>query len=295
MANMIYTIEGNTSGGSTLVANGGCVAKKKYIYGFKNVAHIVRPNWLPGEAAKVMAEAAKWVSYLEKKSKKQLEDMYANAGYNNYTYFSEWLKKNIGAPYTNGVAWCDMFVDFVFCQALGIERARELLGGWSAYTPTSYNRFLSNHSSPQTFESCRAADVIFFKNSKRICHIGIIAHNTVLDSVNVPYTSVSTKYSHEEFVSDVCAITKTKTAEAALKKTVTLSPRVNREHPLVLPLQKYLTYIGVYEGVPDRDFGVLTAVAVDKYQIQVLRYSKADEEVTAKGTMWKQLLTGRRD
>lgn len=292
MTHMIYTIEGNTSGGSTLVANGGCVAKKRYAYGFKNVAHIVRPNWLPGEAAKVMTEAAKWVSYLEKKSKKQLEDMYANAGYNNYTYFSEWLRKNIGAPYTNGVAWCDMFVDFVFCQALGIERAKELLGGWSAYTPTSYSRFLSNNSSLQTFESCRAADVIFFKNSKRICHIGIIAHNTILDDGG--FTTVTANYSTAQFIADVCAITGTKTAEAAVKKTVTLSKKKNKNHALVLPLQKYLKYLGVYDGVPDRDFGKLTAIAVDKYQILVLKYSKTDGEVTAKGTMWKYLLTGRR-
>lgn len=294
MTHMIYTIEGNTSGGSTLVANGGCVAKKRYEYGFKNVAHIVRPNFLPGEAAKVMMVAAKWVSYLEKKSKKNLEDMYTNAGYNNYTYFSEWLKKNVGAPYTNGVAWCDMFIDFIFCVALGIARAKELLGGWSAYTPTSYNRFSDNHSMEQTFESCRAADIVFFKNSKRICHIGIIAHNTILDDDD-GFTTVTVNYNTAQFIADVCAITGAKTAEAAVKKTVTLSMKKNKNHALVLPLQKYLKYLGIYDGVPDRDFGELTAVAVDKYQIQVLRYNKIDAEVTAKGTMWKCLLTGRRD
>ena len=293
MANMIYTIEGNTSGGSTLVANGGCVAKKKYLYGFKSVAYIIRPNYRPGEAAKVMAEMSKWIGYLEKKSNKHLEDKFLNAGYNNFNYFAAWLKKNVGAPYVNGVAWCDMFVDFCFCMALGVARAKELLGDWSAYTPTSYNLLTKADAEEQTFQSCRAGDIIFFKNSTRICHTGVIAHNTELDSA--AYVSVDTSYSAEQFVADVCRITGTKTAEAAFKKTVTLRTDKNRNHPLVLPLQKRLKSMGLYTGIPDKDFGELTEIAVDNYQTQVLKYSKADGEVTAKGTMWRYMLTGRRN
>ena len=39
----IYTVEGNTSGGCTLVSNGGCVAKKHYEHTYSRIAKI----WFP--------------------------------------------------------------------------------------------------------------------------------------------------------------------------------------------------------------------------------------------------------
>ena len=40
---VIRTIEGNTSAGKTLVANGGCVARKEYSTTYGRIAEI----WLP--------------------------------------------------------------------------------------------------------------------------------------------------------------------------------------------------------------------------------------------------------
>lgn len=41
----VYTVEGNTSGGSTLVANGGGVACKSYSLGYSKIMGYGRPNW----------------------------------------------------------------------------------------------------------------------------------------------------------------------------------------------------------------------------------------------------------
>ena len=41
---MVYTVEGNTSAGSTLVANGGCVAKKSYADNYARIAKIMLPK-----------------------------------------------------------------------------------------------------------------------------------------------------------------------------------------------------------------------------------------------------------
>ena len=80
----------------------------------------------------------------------------------------------------NGVAWCDMFVDWCILQAClrkykstkeAINKARKMIFGWSAYTPTSANYYKNNN---RYFSSPKKGDQIFFKNSSRICHTGFV-------------------------------------------------------------------------------------------------------------------------
>lgn len=114
---------------------------------------------------KVIDVALKEVGYLEKKTNSQLEDKIANAGSNNYTKYG----KNMGC---NGQPWCDAFVDDCFVKAYGREKAKELLGGFSNYTPTSAQYFKDmkrwRTSKP------KAGDQIFFKNDTRIYHTGLV-------------------------------------------------------------------------------------------------------------------------
>lgn len=109
------------------------------------------------------------IGYLEKKSNAQLDDKTANAGMNNFTKYARDMAK-IGAYSIQGCAWCDCFADWALVQAVGIENAYRLLGGWSAYTPTSSNYYKKMNrwytSNPQV------GDQIFFKNTERICHTG---------------------------------------------------------------------------------------------------------------------------
>lgn len=106
--------------------------------------------------------------YLEKASARDLDSKTANAGKNNFTKYARDLY-----PALQGQPWCDMFVDWCFVQAFGQVSARQLIGGgFSAYTPTSAQYYKNqgryHKSNPQP------GDQIFFRNSQRIYHTGIV-------------------------------------------------------------------------------------------------------------------------
>lgn len=285
---MIKTIEGNTSTSKGLVANGGGVAAKSYANNYSRIAVIIRPLYKNLDEAKaVVKEAKKWIGYLEKASNRNLENYTANVGYNNYNIFAKHAKEATGSSvYVNGAYWCDMFVDDVFIRALGVNRSKQLLGGWSAYTPDSANLLKKAGGTNVLVDAVKYGDIIFFKNSTRICHIGIVTNGYI----EQPAGNDKFEYSQEEFLKDIYAITGVKTASKALAKTVTLSANKNNKHPLVLPVQKKLKALGYYEGIPDRDFGKLTTEAVNRYQNIVLKYKVVDGEITKGSKMWKSLL-----
>lgn len=282
----IITVEGNTSAGNnTVIANGGCVARKEYSPSNTRIHSIWLPKYKEGEALKVAKESLKYVGYLEKKSNAQLESFTANAGYNNYNMFAEHARKETGSVvYVNGVAWCDIFQDDVFIRALGATRADVLLGGWSAYTPTSKNYLEQAGAKKITdYNNVPVGAIIFFKNSSGICHVGIVVQNTELGEVS---------YTQKQFIADVMTITNTKSAKQAFKKTVTLSKTKNNEHALVLPVQRYLKALGYYNGVCDRDFGSLTESAVKKYQANVVKATgkNIDGIMDKKQATWRKML-----
>jgi hypothetical protein len=294
----IYTVEGNTSGGSTLVANGGGVAKKSYNSSYSRIYTIWRPKYKSGEALKVAQEALKYVGYLEKKSNSQLEDFKANAGYNNYNMFAPHAKNATGSGvYVNGYAWCDMFEDDMFIRALGVKRAKELLYDWSASCTTSNGYFAKAGATKITdYSKSTFGDVIIFKDSSGSpCHIGIVVTGVESATSNGSTTltsASSTKYTQSDFIKDVCSILNVKTAKAALEKTITISKSKNSKHALVLPIQKYLKALGYYKGTPDRDFGSLSEDAVKLYQKNVVKASakNCDGIIDSKCATWKKLL-----
>lgn len=122
-------------------------------------------------AKDVIAIAKKYIGYLEKNSNAYLDDFKKNAGNKNYTRFAREFQKITGLN-LQAQPWCDMFVDTVFVEAFGVKNAKKLLGGFSAYTPTSAQYFKNmkrwHTSNP------KIGDVIFFKNSERINHTGIV-------------------------------------------------------------------------------------------------------------------------
>lgn len=108
------------------------------------------------------------VGYLEKKTNANLDDKTANAGDKNYTKYARDLFPDLQAN-----PWCDMFVDWCFVQAYGLEKAKELLGGGlNAYTPSSAQYF--KNKGRWHISNPKIGDVVFFKNSVRINHTGII-------------------------------------------------------------------------------------------------------------------------
>jgi hypothetical protein len=135
-------------------------------------------------AEKVIKEALSWDGYCEKKNTSNLGDKsdagkIVNAGENNYTIFAKHLDDMTGEKeiYPQGGAWCDMFCDDTllrvciaeYGQAEGIKKCKAILGGWSAYTPTSasYYKKIGRWSSTP-----KVGAQIFFKNSERIHHTG---------------------------------------------------------------------------------------------------------------------------
>lgn len=93
------------------------------------------------------------------------------AGADNVQKFSRDLLKWVGSPYSQGQPYCDMFVDWCMITAFGVETAKAMIGGWSAYTPTSAQYYKNMN---RWFTKPQVGDQIFFKNATRICHTGIV-------------------------------------------------------------------------------------------------------------------------
>lgn len=129
-------------------------------------------------AAKTLINIARAeVGYLEKKSDRDLDSKTTNVGNGNYTKYARDLY-----PSLQGQPWCDMFVDWCFVRAFGEVEARQLLGGFSAYTPTSAQYYKDRKRWAALPHQAQPGDQIFFKNAVRICHTGIVT-NTTADRV----------------------------------------------------------------------------------------------------------------
>lgn len=131
-------------------------------------------------AAKVIAIAEAEVGYLEKASNAKLDDKTANAGSANYTKYARDLDAISGfySGKKNGYAWCDMFVDWCFVQAFGLEIGRDLLcqtgkiyGAGCGMSASYYKEKGQFHESGP-----KAGDQIFFWDSKKtsVAHTGLV-------------------------------------------------------------------------------------------------------------------------
>lgn len=131
-------------------------------------------------ASKVIDVALNEVGYLEKRSNSNLDSKTANAGYNNYTKYA----RDFDTKYPNfyngkkqSVAWCDIFVDWCFVKAFGVDTALKLLGqplkscGAGCYFSMNYFKQIGCF-----YTSPKAGDQIFFYNSSRsdIAHTGLV-------------------------------------------------------------------------------------------------------------------------
>lgn len=127
---------------------------------------------------KLIDVARQEIGYLEKASNKGLDNKTANAGGNNYTKYARDIY-----PGLQGQPWCDMFVDWCFVQAFGEVTARQLIGGgFSAYTPTSAQYYKNKG---QWHKTAKAGDQIFFHNSTRICHTGIVVNADTKEVITI--------------------------------------------------------------------------------------------------------------
>lgn len=112
------------------------------------------------------------LGYLEKRSEEDLDSKTANAGKGNYTKYWRDLK-----PEYQGQPWCNCFVNWVFMRAYGRANALRLLccKGFDYYTPDTAVYF---KKAGRWSNTPSVGDVIYFKNSERIHHVGIVVDLT---------------------------------------------------------------------------------------------------------------------
>lgn len=122
---------------------------------------------------KVIIIALAEVGYLEKKSNSNLDSKTANAGSKNYTKYGRDMHKLYPSVMDFPAAWCDCFVDWCFYKAYGVCNAKGLLcGNFNDYTVASAQLY-KNKDAWHT-SNPKVGDQIFFKNSSRICHTGLV-------------------------------------------------------------------------------------------------------------------------
>lgn len=147
---------------------------------------------------KVIKLAKEQLGYLEKKNGdlKYLYDKKANAGSNNYTMYGYELRKIYPEVIDYPAAWCAVFISYLMVMCYGVSDARKLMAGdFDDYTVRQANLYKSKgawYSKPEI------GDQIFFKNSTRICHTGLVVD--VIPSTNTVVTIEGNTSAGEEVI-----------------------------------------------------------------------------------------------
>lgn len=104
----------------------------------------------------------------------QLQVGYSESPANsNRTRFGEWYGMD-------GQPWCAIFVSWCFDQIGGLDA----VGGKFAYTPSWVNWAKQNGCWLDREEKPQPGDLVFFHNSSRICHVGIVTKRNGTVSVS---------------------------------------------------------------------------------------------------------------
>lgn len=244
-------------------------------------------------AEDVIKVAEEQVGYLEKASPKDLDSKTANAGYNNYTKFARDLNKQVGSPFVDGYAWCMTFVTWCFVKAFGTKKAKELLGGWTAYCPTAVGYFKNMN---RWFTTPKAGDLIFFYDSDRdYGHVGLVKKvgaSTVytIEGNTSPQSGVIPNGGgvyEKQYPIDYYRIAGYGRPKYDEKKTK--AKKYSGTFPVIPPvlrygstgtqverLQKFLNWYDKYGLVVDGDFGSKTKSAVVDFQRNVFPKDSAE-------------------
>ena len=133
-----------------------------------SVNHVIKTSSEPvkktekSEVEKIIEVAKGELGYLEKRSNSQLDSKTANVGDRNYVKY--WSVK----PEWNGAYWCGAFVCWVFTEALGKERAKQLLRHYPyVYCPTMAKLF-------KLYANPKVGDIVIFWRHGEFAHTGIV-------------------------------------------------------------------------------------------------------------------------
>lgn len=96
------------------------------------------------------------------------------AGSDNITKYNFEMHKIYPQTMDFAAAWCDSFVDWCFYTIFGVTTAKSLLGGFDDYTVASASKYKQMNAYHYGTKDIAPGDQIFFKNSTRIHHTGIV-------------------------------------------------------------------------------------------------------------------------
>lgn len=138
---------------------------------------------------KVLEIALSEVGYLEKswdaynKDHSVIYRKKDGAGKDNITKYNFEMHKIYPQTMDFAAAWCDSFVDWCFYMAYGVSTAKSLLSGdFDDYTVASAQMYKNKNAYHKGTEGIKPGDQVFFRNSTRICHTGIV---TAVDSTTI--------------------------------------------------------------------------------------------------------------
>lgn len=130
---------------------------------------------------KLIKTALAEVGYLEKswdayqKDPSIIYKKSEGAGKDNITKYNFEMHKIYPQTMDFAEAWCDAFVDWCFYKTFGTATAKSLLcGGFDDYTVASSDMYKSKGAYHKGTDGIKSGDQVFFKNSTRICHTGIV-------------------------------------------------------------------------------------------------------------------------
>lgn len=136
---------------------------------------------------KVISLALEEVGYAEKETNANLDNEVENAGDSNYTKYARDLDAIEGFynGRKQGQPWCATFVDWLFVQAYGVEKAKAMtfhseLGARCDYAANAYRAAGRWYSTPEV------GDEIFFKSASYThAHTGIVVEVTPSEVITV--------------------------------------------------------------------------------------------------------------
>lgn len=127
---------------------------------------------------KVIQIATNEIGYLEKSKSAYKTDpnvIYSatkGAGQDNITKYNFEMHKIYPAVMDFPAAWCAAFVDWCFYKAYGVATAESILQRkFEDYTVAAAQQYMNKKA---WYKSPQYGDQIFFKNSTRICHTGLV-------------------------------------------------------------------------------------------------------------------------
>lgn len=220
---------------------------------------------------RLIAQAQKWVGYIEKASNYQLDDFTANAGYGNFTRFGRDYAK-YASDGAASMEWCIAFLSCCFVYEFGYKEAKRLLGG-------SINCCTKLLIDPSRRIDCKgnapkAGDIVYFfrLQDKQYGHVGLVTSVsatsfTTIEGNVVPYSTskggqVATRsyslnypymfYFCRPLYNDIC-----------LGDRVLTNGSVGND---VKELQEKLNSLGYNCGVVDGQYGMKTVNSIKKFQ-----------------------------